>query len=112
MTQFSLRTKITLILVLFAGILCIDLAYLPSVNNKLFPTDDNALAEAPQILDRFDRRMLKTVFTIGSQIDYYPIRDLSYAVDYQLFSKQWDKWKLHNLFLLNEIILALFGLLV
>lgn len=100
------------ILTFIFGLFVINLAYIPSLGNSLFPIDDNALVEAPQVKSKVDLPTLRTLFTVGTNVDYYPIRDLSYLADYQFFGTHWEFWHLHNLLLFNELILVICILLI
>lgn len=113
-TAHKLRLNGPILALLFIlGLAAIDLAYLPALNSSLFFVDDNALIEAPQVTSEADWEGLKTIFSVGLSPDYYPIRDLSYLLDFQLFEKNWAKWKAHNLVLFNELILiVLFALIL
>src|SRR5262245_44266241 len=102
--NFKLFFLFTLALILFA-------IYLPGISTQLFPIDDNVLIEALQILAPFQWKFIQTIFTVGTHVDYYPIRDLSYFFDFWLFGKNWWMWHVHQIFIFLEITTLLFFIL-
>ena len=55
--------------------------YLPCFSADFFSLDDKALLFIPQFSPPFNAQSLISLFRIGANIDFYPIRDLSYLVD-------------------------------
>src|SRR4051812_36875260 len=94
------------LLLVFAGL--IYAAYVP---RELFPLDDAALLQVPQIFTGLSWASLSTIFTPGNQVDFYPLRDLSYAVDATLFGQDYRFFHAHQILLFLELICLVFLLL-
>ncbi len=70
---------------------------------EFFLVDDYSLAYPPQLRAAFDWEQIKSIFTLGYQIDYYPIRDLSYWFDIHILKgvpTEGAPFRFHNLALL------------
>ena len=74
------------------------LLYLPALNADLFSLDDKNLLFVPALQGPLSWRSLLTIFSIGSHIDYYPIRDLTYLVDLHLWPNSVSAMRVHQIF--------------
>jgi hypothetical protein len=81
------------LLAFFFVVLC----YLPGLGEVYFPVDDYELLTAPQVASGFSADSFLSVFKPGNHIDYYPIRDLSYKLDFLILgSKNFTGMRLEN----------------
>lgn len=105
------------LLTFFVLIFC----YLPNFFGSFTFLDDDSLINIPQLRLPFSWKLFKVLFTPGYHIDFYPLRDLSYWLDINLFQSfpnpkeviefDTDPFRLHNfiLFLLSGVgLLQLF----
>lgn len=74
------KTKFTCLTFLF-GCTFLLVAYLPSLNAPFFSVDDQSLIQIPQLSPPPSWQSITSIFKIDSNIDYYPVRDLSYLID-------------------------------
>lgn len=93
------------LLVLFIVLIGVILLYLPGLSDGPYTMDDLALLDIPVFQYPFDFQTLRTIFTPGWHLDFYPIRDLSYAIDVYLFGASTKMvvgtvFRLHNFILL------------
>ena len=58
--------------------------YLGALPTGRLGIDDDELVRIPQIQNPVSIQTLKAIWTVGTGIDYYPVRDLSYLVDAHL----------------------------
>ncbi len=93
----------------FAALLLV--AYLPTLRAPLFGIDDAELYLQPLFLSPFGWRSLLGLLTPGLQIDFYPVRDLSYALDWWLFNGSLVAARMQNLALAGGCALLLASLL-
>jgi hypothetical protein len=66
---------------IFATFFVILLFYFPGLHNDFFIVDDHELILIPQLKVEMSFQLLQTLFTPGTHVDFYPIRDLTYWVD-------------------------------
>ena len=76
-----------------------------SLHGDFFTVDDSTLISIPQLRSPLNFQLVKTIFTPGNHIDYYPIRDLSYWIDIHLLGADANGaegfiFRVHNLVLL------------
>ncbi|PWU20889.1 MAG: hypothetical protein C5B49_03515 [Bdellovibrio sp.] len=87
--------------------------YLPALPEGFFLIDDERLAGAPQVR-HFTLESVSSIFELGHQVDYYPVRDLSYILDWSwgthLESNAMPA-RVQNLFWFLGCALLIFGLL-
>ncbi len=83
------------------------LAYLPSLPAFLFSVDDSSLIEIPQIQTPFTLESIKSVFRIDANIDYYPVRDISYMIDAYFWPHSTTLARIHQLGIFEVSILFL-----
>lgn len=76
----ELKQLRTACLVLFTLYVILFLFYLPGMNEGLLPIDDFELLKAPQL--QCSLAGVKSIFVLGNHIDYYPVRDLTYVLDW------------------------------
>lgn len=86
--------------------------YLPSLPASYFSIDDESLIEIPQLKVPVTLQTISTLFTVGTHIDYYPIRDFSYLVDRILWPTSTTAARLHQLLLfqISSLLIFLIGL--
>ena len=72
-------------LLILGSLLFVFLNALPLIPESFFPIDDKDLVDIPQIATASFTKAIKASFRMGTHIDFYPIRDLSYWVDVHLF---------------------------
>ncbi len=84
---------------------------LPVLTSGLNPVDDGYLINVPQILSGYSLESIVAIFAPGNHVDYYPIRDLSYKLDYVLFGGDWTYYHAHQLLLFGELVLLVFLIL-
>jgi hypothetical protein len=70
----TFTNQYTILLISCAALLIL---YLPCINGSGFVIDDDALLKIPQLKAPFNYQLLKTLFTPGTHIDFYPVRDLA-----------------------------------
>lgn len=63
----------------------LTLIYLNGFSESAFTVDDETLIQIPQISAPASLSLLKTLFTPGNHIDFYPVRDLAYWIQVHLF---------------------------
>ncbi len=100
------------ITILFFVWVCVVIFYLPGISDGFYTLDDLSLVDIPVFHYPFDAQTLWTLFTPGWHIDFYPIRDLSYAIDVYAFGASTNIangfiFRMHNfvLFLLSALLL-------
>lgn len=81
----SISSKYAPLLLSLLCSLTLTVTYLPSLSNGAFTVDDEALIQIPQIAAPASLSLLKTLFTPGTHIDFYPVRDLAYWVQIHIF---------------------------
>ncbi len=75
------RDILRVFFVSFLIIFIILIFYAPGLKASFYLVDDYDLVDIPQIRADFDFILLKTLFTKGYHIDFYPLRDISYWID-------------------------------
>jgi len=70
---------------LLLGLFTLLTLYAPGLHEEFFNIDDRSLIAIPQVRAGFDFELLKTWFTPGAHIDFYPLRDISYWADVHCF---------------------------
>lgn len=65
--------------------LVLSITYLPSLSNSAFTIDDESLIQIPQLKAPLSPSLVKTIFTPGTHIDFYPIRDVAYWIQIHVF---------------------------
>lgn len=78
------KVKFTSLILLF-GFTFVLIAYLPSLNAPFFSVDDKSLVELPQLASPPSWQSIASILKPDSNIDYYPLRDLSYIIDATLW---------------------------
>ena len=83
--------------------------YFPNFFSGFTFLDDDSLINIPQLRLPFSLKLLKVLFTPGYHIDFYPLRDLSYWLDINVFQSyppnadivefSTDPFRFHNFFL-------------
>jgi len=101
--------KPLLFFALLSAFLCI--AYLPGFGEQYMPIDDSALIDIPQLQGPVSSASLRTIFTPGTHIDFYPFRDLSYLADIHLV-RDLSSFRLQNFFWFLGISALVFLLLL
>jgi hypothetical protein len=95
---------------ILAGVFLIGLTivsvYFPVASAGLFTLDDGPLLFIPQI--RGSLESLHSLFIVGANVDYYPIRDFSYWLDWTFFGDNWAYWHIHQVALFIAINSLLF----
>ena len=80
------------------------------------PIDDDVLFLAPQVATPLTSESLATILTPGTSLDFYPVRDLSYALDHAVARwsgiSPWKIAKVHQWLLFVETAFLLFGIIV
>ncbi len=82
--------------------------YYPTLQPIFFPLDDSILILNPQILGPMSWQAFVALFTPGHGPDFYPIRDLFYIFDHQLFHNTPYFIALHQLSLFFESGIVIF----
>ena len=80
-----MEQRTTHYLVILGSVLALFLVYLSGINDGVFLIDDASLIKIPQLHIPFSFKLLRALFTFGMHIDYCPVRDFSYWMDYNLF---------------------------
>ena len=89
------------------------LIYAPGIPEPFFIIDDQLLIQAPQI-QHFSLAALKSIFTLGNNVDFYPLRDLSYVLDWSWggdLAANSTSVRLQNFFWFFASVLLIFGIL-
>jgi hypothetical protein len=73
------------------------LLYLPALPERFLLLDDNSYVNIPQY-SSMSLASIKTIFTPGYHIDYYPLRDLTYLLDIKVFGGSPMAFRIQNLF--------------
>ncbi|MCM2322337.1 MAG: hypothetical protein NDJ90_03650 [Oligoflexia bacterium] len=97
--------------VLLGALALLLIAYLPCLPAPFFSVDDASLIQLPQLQPPFSLRSLATLFRVDSNIDYYPVRDLSYVLDAVLWPGSVIAARLHQLVVFWLGTLFAFGVL-
>ncbi|MFL5815441.1 MAG: hypothetical protein ACJ763_17835 [Bdellovibrionia bacterium] len=74
--RFSLNHQTTSTAV--ACFIVLTIIYLPCLSGSEFTIDDETLIDLPQLKASFSPTLLRTLFTPGLHIDFYPVRDIVY----------------------------------
>lgn len=98
--------------IVFLSVVLCWLIYLPLLPGELFSTDDVDLVTPPFIVAPLSLASLKTIWTPGSAIDFYPIRDLSYVLDWRLSGGTPMGFRIHQLILASVAALFIYILLL
>lgn len=83
-------------LILAATLAVLVFSYATNFSAPLFYMDDYQLLTLPQLQQPFSWPLIKTVFTPGFHVDFYPIRELSYWIDIHFFSTETFVLRAHN----------------
>ncbi|MFM8269001.1 MAG: hypothetical protein ACKN9V_02340 [Pseudomonadota bacterium] len=83
-------------LILAATLAVVVFSYASNFSAPLFYMDDYQLLTIPQLQQPFSWPLIKTVFTPGFHVDFYPIRELSYWIDIHFFSTETFVLRAHN----------------
>lgn len=91
-----------------------NLNYHSNFYEDFFSIDDLLLIQIPQMQAPFNFNLLKSLFTFGNHVDYYPIRDLSYWFDVNILGgseSNTSAFKAMNLGYFYVLLLFLFLIL-
>lgn len=88
----------------------IIILYLPAFPAGKMALDDDSIINVPQIVLRPDIQSIKSIFTPGSHIDFYPVRDLSYVFDMQVLGGSLTAMRIHQLLLMFLLAVVLFAI--
>lgn len=75
------------------------IAYLPILGSPLFTVDDESLLKIPQLAPPLTFKSVESLFRFNQHIDYYPVRDLSYALDVALWGDSLLLARVHQILL-------------
>lgn len=100
-----------LILVIPILFLLLDFNYYSNLFEDFFSIDDAILVQIPQMQGSFNFSLIKSLFTLGNHIDYYPVRDMSYWFDINILGGSESNtfaFKIMNLFYFYILSVFLF----
>lgn len=115
--KFNILNKKRVLLVLSTllfFVVYLDFNYYSNLFEDFFAIDDAILVQIPQMRAPFGFSLLRSLFTFGNHIDYYPIRDLSYWFDVNILggsSTNTFAFKVMNFFYFYIFLIFLFFIL-
>src|SRR5437660_3087627 len=112
-SPFFMRTKTRSREVYYFILLFLTLVilYLPALPGPKM-SDDFEATEIPQLLIHPSLTTFSALFTPGNHIDYYPIRDLSFLLDVQLFKNKPISFRTHEILLMFLLVISLYLILL
>ena len=102
-----LRNKKEILLLGIPAIVAI-LLYSPYLFQGLLSIDDNATLNVPQLQSPIDRHLLVTLLTPGNHIDFNPLRDLSYRLDFALWGNDFGHFRIQQLVIFISLFFCLY----
>lgn len=103
--------KTRLMIPFVLGTLFLFVIYYPCFKAPLLSTDDHLLFRTPQIEKAFEFESLKSLFRIDGNIDYYPLRDMSYMVDSYFWHDSLFAARVHQFLLFSCSVFVFFLIL-
>ncbi len=103
--------KTRLVIPFLLGTLFLFVIYYPCFKAPLLSTDDSVLFRTPQIEKAFEFESLKSLFRVDGNIDYYPLRDMSYMVDSYFWHDSLFSARVHQFLLFSCSVFVFFLIL-
>lgn len=107
--NFSNKTYAIITFAFISAFIFLFFAYHPGLSAPHFSTDDSILINITQIKKAFEIESLRSIFELGHNPDYYPVRDISYMIDQYFWNSDPFAARLHQLvlFFVSSIFLFL-----